>query len=224
MAKKGVEAVERALRLLNAFSEQQPAMTLTELSQATDLYKSTVLRITASLERYDYLNRRDNGEFVIGAAARRLGQLHGASFDLEALVRPELIRLAEESGETASLYVVEGEQRLCLYRENSHRAARHHLEEGVTLPLASGASGRLLGAWGHPHSPENQTIIKQGYVVSLGERDPDLAAIAVPMIDHKGTMHGALALSGIITRFTPENIETMLTALQGAAKRLREAE
>ncbi len=222
MAKKGVEAVERALRLLNAFSEQQPAMTLTELSQATGFHKSTVLRITASLERYDYLNRRENGEFVIGAAARRLGQLHGASFDLEALVRPELIKLAHDTGETASLYVVEGDQRLCLYRENSHRAARHHLEEGVALPLASGASGRLLRAWNQPTDSDSQAILKQGHVVSLGERDPDLAAIAVPMIDHHGILHGALTLSGIITRFTPENIARMLAALQAAAERLKE--
>ena len=46
----------------------------------------------------------------------------------------------EASGETASFYVREGQSRVCLFRQNSPHAARHHLDEGSELPLTAGAS------------------------------------------------------------------------------------
>ena len=139
------------------------------------------------------------------------------------MVRPELIRLVEETDETASLYVREGEVRVCLYRENSRRAARHHLDEGAALPLESGASGHVLRAYQATDPQQRDQLLPDGYAVSLGERDPDLAAIAVPLFDQGGNFRGALSISGIITRFTAPAIESMLKALRASAGRLEQA-
>lgn len=222
MAKQGVEAVERALLLLDSFNQQRRTLTLTELAKATGMYKSTVLRLAASLERFHYLTRREDGQFAIGQAVWRLGLLYRQSCDLEPMIRPELIKLVEATRETASFYVREGDVRVCLYRENSRRAARHHLDEGVALPLESGASGHVLRAFGLL-DPQERTVREEGYAVSLGERDPDLAAIAVPLLDGAGNFRGALSISGIITRFTPEKRAVMLKALKEAATRLQHA-
>ncbi len=222
MAKSGVEAVDRALSLLEAFNRRRPSMTLTELAEATGMYKSTVLRLAASLERFQFLVRRKDGRFTIGQATWRLGLLYSASFDLEALIRPELVKLVDAIDETASLYVREGDLRVCLYRENSRRSARHHLDEGIALPLSSGASGHVLQAYQTDDESERQALLPRGYAVSLGERDPDLAALAVPVLDQDGMFRGALSLSGIITRFTEANVEVMLKALKESAARLRE--
>lgn len=221
MAKQGVEAVERALSLLESFSQQQQTLTLTQLANATGMYKSTVLRLTASLERFRYLVRHEDGQFAIGQAVWRLGLLYRQSYDLEPIIRPELIRLVEATGETASFYVREGDVRVCLYRENSPKAARHHLDEGVALPLESGASGHVLKAF-TLRSPDERDVRVQGYAVSLGDRDPDLAAIAVPIMDETGNLKGALAISGIVTRFTLEKRTVMLHLLKEAAGRLQE--
>lgn len=220
MSKHRVEAVERALTLLECFSQQKRSLSLTELAEATGMYKSTVLRLAASLERFHFLVRGQDGRYGVGQSLWRLGQLYHSKFNVEQNVRPELIELMELSGETASLYVREGNLRVCLYRENSRRAARHHLEEGVTLPLTSGASGHILAAFGEPLEQSAQTVREQGYAVSLGERDPDLAAVAVPLFSSSGVFIGALTLSGIITRFTPENRAMMIQALNEATKRL----
>jgi|SRR5690606_6853499 len=222
MSKQGVEAVDRALSLLEAFNRQRQTMTLTELAAATGLYKSTVLRLAASLERYQFLVRREDGRFAIGRATWRLGSLYSAGFDIEPLVRPELIRLVEETDETASLYVREGQVRVCLYRENSRRAARHHLDEGAALPLESGASGHVLRAYQIEDPKQREALLPDGYAVSLGERDADLAAIAVPLLDQGGNFRGALSVSGIITRYTEPKIQTMLKALRASAQRLHQ--
>ena len=222
MPKQGVEAVDRALSLLDAFNRRRQTMTLTELAAATGMYKSTVLRLSASLERFHFLVRRDDGRFAIGQAAWRLGSLYNAGFDIEPMVRPELVRLMEETDETASLYVREGSLRVCLYRENSRRAARHHLDEGVAFPLDSGASGHVLQAY-QAGEREGATRLPEGYAVSLGERDLDLAAVAVPVFDRGGNFRGALSLSGIVTRFTEPAINSMLQTLRASAERLRES-
>ncbi|HQD16111.1 MAG TPA: helix-turn-helix domain-containing protein, partial [Ottowia sp.] len=72
---KGVEAVERALSLLDAIpGSGKPSLSLHELSLATGFYKSTILRLTVSLERFGYLRRRDDGRFELGPACARLAQ------------------------------------------------------------------------------------------------------------------------------------------------------
>lgn len=223
MGKPGVEAVDRALSLLECFSQQQQSLTLTELAEATGMYKSTVLRLAASLERFHFLTRHEDGRFAIGQAVWRLGLLYRSSQDIEPIIRPELIKLVETTGETASLYVREGDLRVCMFRENSRRAARHHLDEGAALPLEAGASGHVLAAYGGAKSAKAQQVLSDEYALSMGERDPDLAAIAVPAFDGAGSIRGALAISGIITRFTPEKIEVMHKALKESAARLQES-
>ena len=60
----GVDAVERALLILDAMSED--SVSLAELTSRTGLIKSTVLRIAKSLEKFGYLLRSDEGFYRIG--------------------------------------------------------------------------------------------------------------------------------------------------------------
>lgn len=221
MAEQRVEAVERALSLLNCFQRNSTDLSLAELALRSGMYKSTILRLAASLERYGYLVRREDGRFRLGPTTARLASVYREGFDLERFVRPELIRLVELTGETASFYVREGDLRICLYRENSKKAARHHLEEGASLPIDAGASGHILRAYGPEPDPEEKLVRKLGFALSIGERDPDLAAIAVPLVSATGLLYGALAISGIVTRFRKPDQERFLQALKNSAGRLQ---
>src|SRR5262245_52728889 len=140
MDEQRVESVERALAILDCFNGGAESLSLAELSRATGFYKSTILRLAASLERCGYLVRNDQGRFRLGPTLWRLGSLYQQSFDLGEVVRPELGRLVDETGETASYYVREGDMRVCLFRLNSPRALRHHLNEGDRLPMKGGAT------------------------------------------------------------------------------------
>lgn len=223
MNEQRVEAVERALSLLDSFQEDRSALSLAELAEITGMHKSTILRLAGSLQRFGYLIRNEDGVFRLGPTVQRLGNIYGKSLNLEAVIRPELERLRTETGETASFYVRDGKKRICLYRDNSTRAARHHLDEGVLLPLETGASGHVLRAFSTHRAAAEQAIRDTGYAVSLGERDPDLAAIAVPLIDDKGGLLGALTVSGIITRFTADAQKNIVNQLNVSADRIRKA-
>lgn len=217
-----VEAVERAITLLQCFSEPGETLTLSVLAQRSGLYKSTILRLAGSLLHTGFLERTSDGRYQLGPELRRLGELSRSQVTLEGAIRPVLRHLTAVTQETASFYVPDGEERVCLYRENSPRSARHHLEEGTRHPLSSGAAGVLLSRYGdgsdHPHAVELRTT---GFIVSKGGRDEDLAAVAVPVTNMAGELIGSLSVSGLIGRFTDERIAMARALLKDAAEGLR---
>src|SRR4030081_992440 len=76
MSTDRVEAVERALAVLDAFLADRAEMTLAEIAAATGFYKSTILRLAGSLERSGYLVRAENGVFRLGPAVGGAGVSH----------------------------------------------------------------------------------------------------------------------------------------------------
>lgn len=215
-----VEAVERALMILDAFVEDGEVLSLAALAQKTGLHKSTILRLAGSLQRFGYLRRNEAGHYRPGPALWRLGNLYRRGFDLGEQIRPELRRLVEGTQETASFYVKEGDERVCLYRLNSPRPIRHHLDEGVRLPLDRGAAGRVLTAFSGGVGPQHDETRARGHYASLGERDPMIAAIAVPVLTGQGKLRGALTVSGLRARFDEPARTEALALLQQSAARL----
>ena len=216
----GVDAVVRALDILKAFGQGRSAMTLTEIANHTGLYKSTVLRLTASLEECGFLERGSDLVYRPGHELWRLGALYSRRLDIAELIRPALEVLVEKTGETASYYIRDGEERVCLYRKNSPRAVRHHLDEGIRLPIHNGAAGRILTAFSEPWPADGEQLRRQRYCISLGERDPEVGAVAVPVIDPSGHLRGALSVSAILSRFDKAAQDRALDALKLAAEQL----
>ncbi|WP_027584878.1 IclR family transcriptional regulator [Bradyrhizobium sp. Ai1a-2] len=220
MSKTRVDAVSRALAILKAFRAERAAMTLTQIAEATDLYKSTVLRLASTLEADGFLVRGADRLFRPGPELWHLGSLYQRGLDLGAVIRPSLRRLVEATAETASFYVADGDERICLYRVNSPRSVRHHLEEGQRLPIDRGAAGRILTAYREPVSAEGKKIRDRGYYVSIGERDLEVAAAAVPLMDVYGKLRGVLSVSAIWTRFDADARKAAIDVLKLEAKAL----
>lgn len=217
MANDRVEAVERALELLNCFSNERPVLSLKQLAEQSGFYKSTILRLASSLERFGYLNRQDDGNYRIGATPLRLGEIYRKSFHIGDIIQPVLAELRDRFNESAAFYVRTDTKRTCLYRANARRAIRHQLEEGRQLPLDQGAAGRVLLAWSGAEGDVYQQIRSQGWYASLGERDPEVAAVAVPLLSPEKVLHGALCISGLISRFDDSRQQELATALQEVA-------
>jgi DNA-binding IclR family transcriptional regulator len=213
-AEHRVEAVERALSLLDAFSEAEPELNLASLARRAGLYPSTALRLCGSLERCGYLVRDARGVYRPGGKLKRLARLHDLAFPLGDVLRPVLQRLAETTGETAAFYVREGDRRICLFRVNGLRPVRSHLDEGAVLPLDRGAAGHVLMAYTATSAPKHDEIRRTGHCVSRGERDTDSAAIAIPLFDAEGAFRGALGLAGPITRFGDDAAPRLLKYLR----------
>jgi DNA-binding IclR family transcriptional regulator len=213
-----VEAVERALSILEAFSDGRQKMPLGELAERTGLYRSTILRLAASLERFGYLHRDTDGQFRLGPTLLRLGVLYRSAFDLSDYVRPILQQTAEETGETSCFYIRDGGRRICLYRASAPRTVRSHVEEGAELPLDRGASAHILVAFTDGTEEFHEAIRSRGFYISHGERDPETKAVAVPVFGPDKKLVGSLGVTGPKNRFDEANCERFVEILTAKAQ------
>ena len=104
MNKGGVAAVDRALSILVAFEPDGTAQALTEIAAKTGMYKSTILRLMISLERFNCVLRLADGRYQLGPSLFRWGSIYRRSLKLEDHVVPTLDHLVQVTGESASLY------------------------------------------------------------------------------------------------------------------------
>lgn len=222
-AEQRVEAVERAFALLEAFADGTRLLTLAELAARAGLYPSTALRLAGSLIRFGYLARGAEGGYRLGPTPFRLGGLYRAGHVLADQVRPALVRLVALTGETGGFYVRDGDRRICLFREPSPRPIRLHIEEGAAMPLDRGASAHVLMAFSGGTLPVHDTVRAAGVAISIGQRDPEIAAVAAPVFGPAGRLVGALGVSGPVLRLgaaEAARIAAMVIAEAQAVSRL----
>jgi len=221
----GVEAVDRALSILKAFRDGEDRLSLAQIAQRTGFYKSTILRLAVSLERQGFLARLADKSFAPGSELLRLGGLYQRSLKLEDRVRPALRRLLEKTGESASFFVRQGEQRLCLFREDSGHAVRDHVVEGEFLGIGRGAAGHIIRRFAPALTQRGELDQQMSElpIFSFGERVAEVAAGAVPVFwlrDNRMGLAGALTLSGPISRFTDSACQAMRQPLLEEGARL----
>ncbi|MCC5986089.1 MAG: IclR family transcriptional regulator [Pararhodobacter sp.] len=202
----GVLAVNRALTILDVFRGTSGPLSLKEMSERTGLYKSTILRLLGSLETFGYVRRLDNGSYTLGPTLAELGAVYRGSFNLEVHVQPVLDRIVAETNENASFYVPEGDKRICLFRSEAAQMIRDHIRVGDALEATQGASGKAITAFqgGLPHSAKADELMFS----SIGERHPDMAAVAAPVFGMRGKLIGSLTISGPKNRFGPKERKT----------------
>ncbi|SKC97864.1 transcriptional regulator, IclR family [Burkholderia sp. YR290] len=216
----GVAVLDRAFAILNAFGPTDDRLSLAELSRRTDLYKSTVLRLLGALEHGGFIRRLSDGQYAIGPQPLRLAALYQRSFQVGPVIEPILQQLSRDLGETASLYVRQGDRRLVLFRVEPARAVRVSIRVGEEFPIDKGASGKVLLAFTDTLDPRWDEVRERLWAVSHGERDPETASVSVPVFGASGELVGALALSGPKARFgMASTITGALIALLECAKR-----
>lgn len=214
----GVAAVDRALSILAAFKSDDVSLGLNELAHRTQLYKSTVLRLLASLAHAQLVQQLDDGRYALGVQVARLHSVYAASFSLDRVVLPVLRQLVTATGESAAYHVRQGEARLCLYRVDSPHPVRDHIRAGDLLPFDRGTGARVLIAF----DPDREGAIAaqdqqfyaeirvQGFCTAVGDRLSDVAGISAPVFKADGSLAGALTLTMPSNRYQLSHVKTVL--------------
>lgn len=205
----GAAAVDRALSLLSAFRAGDVSLSVTELAERTRLYKSTVLRLLASLAHGGFLRKTPEGLWALGPEVARLAALYTASFSLADVVLPAMQALVAQTGESVAFHVRQGEQRLCLYRVDSPQLLRDHVRAGDVLPLERGAGGRVLMAFSGAKGKLYEQVRQDGYILAIGDRVPGLVGVSAPVWKGGGQLVGALTLTVPESRFKAEFVEAL---------------
>jgi len=96
-----IEALGRGLQILEAFSEQSPSLSLTEIASTVGLDKSTVFRSVYTLESLGYLERDpETKRYRPGLKVLRLGFAVLNNLEMAQIAQPYLKALSGKCGET----------------------------------------------------------------------------------------------------------------------------
>ncbi len=233
-----VRAVERALDVLLCFTEKRE-LGLTEISAMSGLHKSTVHRLLASLESKGFIVRISNSDkYKLGFRIWELAASLDQSDNPALLLLPEMEKLRDIIGETVTLYIRDGLERVRIQAVQSTQAIRRVAEVGARLPLYVGASSKVLLAFASeevlhsvmndprwPASVDRSLYLEQvaeiretGYATSIEEREPGAAAVAAPIIDRSGELAAALSVSGPANRFTLERMQEIAPIVMESAR------
>ncbi|PTX60321.1 IclR family transcriptional regulator [Melghirimyces profundicolus] len=239
--KKTVRAAERALDILLCFT-RQPELSLTEIARMTELNKSTVYRLLATLEEKGFLARdAETDKYRLGFRIWELSAHLSRTDDPALLFLPEMERLRDKIEETVSLYVRDGLERIRVQAVESLQAIRRVAPVGARMPLSVGAAGKVLAAFAEPAVraqiladpdwPENvdksdylrqlDQIRRDGYATSVEEREAGTSAVSVPIFGRNGNILAALAVSGPVGRLTLERMEEVVPHIIEAAGRMQ---
>ncbi len=219
-ASGGVNAVTRALSLMEAFEVGEPALSLAELSRRTHMHKTTVLRLARTLAQSHYMVQVDGGAWRLGPAAGWLGARYQSGFDVNNVVEPTLRALVQQTGESASFYVREGDIRACVSRVEGPRSIRHHVRIGERLPLDKGAPGRVILAFSGAQGEPYEAIRRRGFHLSMGEREADVSSVAAPVFTLNWRLLGSMCISGPSARLTKAKLDQHAKSVIAAANQL----
>lgn len=246
MAAQGVQAVTRALGILNCFTADTPTQTLKEIAGTTGLTVSTAHRMVKGLRAAGFLVQDSNsGRYSLGPAIMSLAGviLQRSDHDeLVAMALPHMDRLRTESGETVGLHVAIGDERICLFEVVCRQPMRMASGIGRAYPLHTGAVGKLLLSRMPEHraeaylnqalvaftgrtmtdrrrlAPELERIRSAGFATSFGETLEGASALAIPVLDSSGMVATGLNITGPETRLDRDRMAAVLPEGLAAAE------
>jgi DNA-binding IclR family transcriptional regulator len=216
-----VQAVARALALLDALGEQEEAG-LAELARRAGLHPSTAHRLLASLVASGYATQSPhNGRYRLG---RRVFELATGSAVLEAqlrsLARPHLDAIRAAIDETTNLVALDGVSAVYLDQVESRHAVRLFAEPGRRVPAHASGAGKAMLAFqepatlqrfyaGAPWQPmtahtitsaealrrELERVRARGYAIDDQEYEEGVSCVGAPILDRRGLACAALSVS-----------------------------
>lgn len=224
----GIGVLDKALAVLHAVAESPCG--LAELCDRTGLPRATAHRLAAGLEAHRLLGRDDEGRWQIGPAVSELATR--ADDPLRAAGAAVLPRLREITGESAQLYRREGSARVCVAALEPPAGLRDTVPVGARLPMTAGSGAKVLLAYADPALQQevlaqakftNRTLSevrRRGWAQSVAEREPGVASVSAPVRDRRGTVVGAISVSGPIDRMGRRPGARWAAALLAAAEAL----
>lgn len=236
----------KGLRVIEAFGESQPRLSIADVSKLTGLDRATARRCLLTLSELGYADY-DGKFFSLTPRILRLGHAYLSATPLPHIVQPYLDRLSEEVGQSASVSVLDGWEVVYVARASQRRVMSINLMAGSRLPAYCASMGRVLLAF----LPEDQakTLVEQsprqqntpftlvdvdllmselqavrtkGYAVINQELELGLCSIAVPLHDSKGRVVASINIGAPAAQIEAgELADRFLQPLQKVAAHLR---
>lgn len=139
-----VEALAKGLRMLGLFSEQRPAMKLTDMAAETGVPLPTAFRMAATLVAEGFLEQLSDGSYRPAPKVLTLGFSALRGLDLVQLADGPLRRLSATTGQTVNLGVLSDDCVLYLIRLRNSDLVTANIQVGSRLPAVRTSMGKVL--------------------------------------------------------------------------------
>lgn len=235
----------KGFEILNLFSEQRLEISTGTVVEGTGMNASTAHRFLLSLEASGALRSTRRGRFSLGPLMVALGDLAMDQGVIANRLEDEIVALSNELEESVMICRFSSHGPECSSVVTYNRAITVNIKKGTVLPTFNTAQGKLWLAHMSEHDRQNwiddhniqekqsrrkkqlnelevelAKIVKQGYAVNLGENEPDIAAVSVPVMDAKGTMVFTISVFGMLSRFDSKLINRSRRELNALVNRV----
>jgi DNA-binding IclR family transcriptional regulator len=234
---QNVGSVTRALALLDALAGSEAGLGVNELARRIGVNASTASRLLATLERGRIVERSPGGPYRLGLKLVELSDRVLAQLDVRDLARPWLAWLVQETGETATLSIPGEDEAVTVDFVPSAASVVSMARLGrPSVPHATAAGKVMLafGAGSGDRSPlrayTDKTITDRRVLTAqltevrrsasaeaVGEREPDLNALAAPVLGRDGRLLAIIGLQGPAARLPAAKRKTLRAPLRRAA-------
>jgi IclR family KDG regulon transcriptional repressor len=155
-----VNSVERAFRILELFEDGRPEQSISEISRALNIHKSTAHNIAQTLCKLNVLEQNPaNLKYHLGSGLVSLANLARQGMDVRQLARPYLVGLAQETHVSVFLGIFENDGITIVEKAESPEQLRISAPIGQRVPFCGGSFGRVFLAY--MHSSEVDRLIKE---------------------------------------------------------------
>tara|TARA_R110002096_G_scaffold23031_4_gene73578 strand:- start:12806 stop:13561 length:756 start_codon:yes stop_codon:yes gene_type:complete len=224
---QGAQAALRAIRLLKKFTSDAPELSLAELSTRAGLNKTTTHRLLQALLSEELLERNPaSSAYRLGPGMMALGVQALSSNDLRLRARPILKRLAEDTGETATLEVPVEDTMLILDEVTTRHLLGASGNVGTRWPIHATSTGKVFIAF-EPRGPSRlrqelvaltgktitqhdkleqqlSDIRRRGFAETVDELEDGFSGVAAVVRGGMGEALGALSICGPSSRLSKD--------------------
>lgn len=222
-----IGTVETSLQIVESL-KTDGKQGVTELADALDIPNSTAHSHLNTLEQNGYL-LKDGSKYKLSLRTLEIGEVARNRYDLYEVATPQVDKLAQETGEIASVMVKEHGLGVFLYRAegnqtvhlDSYAGYRTHLHttalgKAILAHLDSKTIDNIIDKRGLPKRTENtitdhetleqelERIQQSSIAYDDEERVRGFRAVATPIIDNSGNNVGSISLAGPTRRLQDE--------------------
>lgn len=235
-----IAGVERAIAVLAVLAAASTDLGTNEIARRSGINASTVSRLLATLATDELVHRLPaTGRWRLGVGLVRLGHAALARMDLREVARPHLLALMEATGETTTLSMPGGDTAVTVDFVQSPSTVRSVAEIGRPSVTYATATGKVYLAYGGiipsaaPEAFTSRTITDpehlhreldevrtRGWAQARGEREAELHAVAVPILDARGLLVAILGVQGPAGRFDDAAMHAAVDHLRDRAAEL----
>jgi len=244
-----INSVTRACNVMRMLAKEGDGLRVGKIAKRLGIDRTTAYRILVTLESNGFLERNsDSKEYKLGVGAFEIGSAYLRATDLHSIARPVMIELAGRVQEGVHWAILSGDQAVCIDKIDSPRGLGTTSKIGRSSALNAGSVGKTLLAFQPPEVREKLletvhldrftdhtitsveemqkaigTIRAEGYCISVGEGEEDMACVAAPIFNHSRQIIAGLSIGGPVHRFSaPEFQRKAISGVLWAAQLISE--